>query len=360
MFMLFLICLVVVTQAACPNLCNGNGWCDSFDICHCYVASGTQTGSRPLYHGADCSIKSGAFGISYNYISDSTQGFLPVTYDPSNTLNYVGFLPSNSISSKSKLVAYLNNGYLLASNVGIDVRVVSVDYTGKTLRFQYKTNTQSAFSAEIIASLYPNAYTSKVSAYHVRPDVGNGPTDSGIYMYFSLVDNDFLTQTVNVGDWYFFNVTYNEGVNFDVNNHNTAHSVIECSGQGVVIGGSCQCFDGFSGNACQRSTCPNDCSGHGICSSINTFVEESTIGILSYGGYDGDQQYSCQCDAGYRGSDCSLIECPSGPDPLGGNGGSQGRDCSGRGTCDYSTGLCKCFPGFIGGKCESITTQAVK
>ena len=29
-------------------------------------------------------------------------------------------------------------------------------------------------------------------------------------------------------------------------------------------------------------------------------------------------------------------------------------DCSGRGICDYTTGLCDCFPGYRGTKCDVI------
>jgi hypothetical protein len=47
-----------------------------------------------------------------------------------------------------------------------------------------------------------------------------------------------------------------------------------------------------------------------------------------------------------------LKECPSEEDPVGGPGPSSGRDCSGRGTCDYNRGVCVCYPGFYGISCE--------
>lgn len=47
--------------------------------------------------------------------------------------------------------------------------------------------------------------------------------------------------------------------------------------------------------------------------------------------WDAEKQVGCKCDAGFRGPDCSLQECPSGPDVMGGDGSTKGRDCSGRG-----------------------------
>lgn len=52
-----------------------------------------------------------------------------------------------------------------------------------------------------------------------------------------------------------------------------------------------------------------------------------------------------------------IQECVSRADPLGGYGNEAGRDCSGRGHCDYSSGICKCFQGFHGAACnkQSVT-----
>lgn len=46
-----------------------------------------------------------------------------------------------------------------------------------------------------------------------------------------------------------------------------AHQPAECSDKGVCNRktGKCKCAAGYEGAACQRRTCPNNCSGHGRC-----------------------------------------------------------------------------------------------
>merc|ERR1711988_2040814 len=47
---------------------------------------------------------------------------------------------------------------------------------------------------------------------------------------------------------------------------------------------------------------------------------------------------------------------PSGADPVDGYGNEAGRDCSGRGICNYNDGTCSCFSGYYGTRCQFVTT----
>lgn len=144
----------------------------------------------------------------------------------------------------------------------------------------------------------------------------------------------------------------------------TTRTTMECSGQGICNreSGQCQCYPGYNGDACQRLSCPNDCSNHGRCVKVYEALEQPTV--LQYNGYGNKENiYSCICDPGHRGSDCSLLECPSDKDPMKATNGATAnadeyRDCSGRGNCDYSTGLCGCFDGFYGEACQYASTYA--
>ena len=156
---------------------------------------------------------------------------------------------------------------------------------------------------------------------------------------------------------------------------NAAHRNAECSNIGFCDRdtGKCTCPSGYTGKACARTACPNDCSGHGTCQSLKQFftdADESATTVeggavtLSYAtAWDATKAYGCKCEDGFRGPDCSMQECPSGVDPQGGPDGdgyaipSSGgrveyRDCSGRGICSYTTGLCSCFSGAYGEDCS--------
>lgn len=184
----------------------------------------------------------------------------------------------------------------------------------------------------------------------------------------------------------------------------TAHALAECSNKGQCerSSGVCVCKEGFEGDACQRRSCPNECSGHGRCLSMKQMAMMSDALPLStvttYSGaettttWDEDQIYGCVCDSSWTvglgsgetqtpewfGHDCSLRHCASADDPLtssvdetdcnstlaaGGKGtGESGNlchvDCANRGLCDFKTGLCNCFTGSYGSDCSSTSVLA--
>lgn len=93
------------------------------------------------------------------------------------------------------------------------------------------------------------------------------------------------------------------------------HAVVECANQGACnrVTGECECFDGFEGRACTRMSCPNKCSGNGICKKLKDL---NTTVPYSASNWDADRIGGCLCDPGYYGVDCSLRYCPTGDDPL--------------------------------------------
>lgn len=96
----------------------------------------------------------------------------------------------------------------------------------------------------------------------------------------------------------------------------TAHYYMECSNKGTCdrTGGDCVCFDGYEGVACQRTVCPNSCSGHGTCLTKSQLAQHDYGN--SYNLWDKNVAMGCLCDPGFSGPDCSLKVCKSGIDPL--------------------------------------------
>jgi hypothetical protein len=58
---------------------------------------------------------------------------------------------------------------------------------------------------------------------------------------------------------------------------NDVHPLVECSNKGICDRehGDCACFRGYEGVACERSSCPNECSGRGICYTLKQFADEA-------------------------------------------------------------------------------------
>lgn len=108
------------------------------------------------------------------------------------------------------------------------------------------------------------------------------------------------------------------------------HRYSECAGRGICNrgNGQCECFEGYEGEACHRTSCPNQCSGHGTCEYIEDmefmavhadYDQEdfkSDAKRLDYPWWDRSKTRGCVCDAQYNDIDCSKRICPYGTDIL--------------------------------------------
>ena len=95
--------------------------------------------------------------------------------------------------------------------------------------------------------------------------------------------------------------------------NNTAHAALtECSNMGVCdrATGLCDCRAGFTGEACQRLACQDDCNGRGRCMSMRdaaAVIDGDRLEFEGvYEGWDADMIHGCLCDEGWEGYDCSL------------------------------------------------------
>lgn len=326
-----------VASASCPNQCSGHGRCGTNDICTCYEQTGTYWGARDGFTGADCSLRTCPTAIAWDQISTQENRLFPV-------LAQVG------TSGANKLVAYKDETFNEAQDRVFLVKISTAPTATTAPGFRWKYSTDDDYSLEVTGSVHYNtAYElGNYTGVRVFFDAGVQGTDATKF-------NALTTASMAVDDLYTITAVHNEGVDYVARNDNTAHQYEECAGRGLCDRktGMCDCFVGYTGEACARTSCPGDCNGHGICQDLRRFAADA--GATYTEAWDANAHMGCLCDGGYRGPDCSLVECPSGADPLSFDGGAEGRDCSGRGVCDYSNGQCQCFKGYFGERCESQT-----
>lgn len=103
-----------------------------------------------------------------------------------------------------------------------------------------------------------------------------------------------------------------EGLAWVDGSQTNPHAWAECSNKGICNreSGECECYDQYDGAACERSVCPNDCSGHGTCE----FIEE--LSDYASTNWDHNKIQGCKCDGDWTGTDCSQRICPWGDDPI--------------------------------------------
>jgi len=114
--------------------------------------------------------------------------------------------------------------------------------------------------------------------------------------------------------------------------HPTDHTLSRvCSDNGrCTTSGGCVCAPGWAGPRCSdRATCLRNCSGHGTCAGSRDSGGICTCAVYKLPGIPFDTPR-------FSGEDCSVEHCP---------GWINGKECSGRGSCQQSGGenVCDCF-----------------
>lgn len=132
----------------------------------------------------------------------------------------------------------------------------------------------------------------------------------------SITPSTYKVQWSNTDEWEAYPTNHAHAIAQssagNISDFDEAHFYMECSNKGTCnrATGECQCFPGYTGEACSRTACPNDCSGHGLCRRLIDIVG------IDYNAWDAYKTQRCVCDAGYKGTDCSLQKCPMGDDPI--------------------------------------------
>lgn len=344
-FVAVLAATLLVAQAACPNQCSGHGRCGANDKCECYTQEGTAWSERDGWTGADCSLRTCPLGTAWSAISTQGNVLYSFVFEPNGLTN--SSMDTFDSKNPEPVLNVITDGAFYKDSSDYDatfvVRVVNYSI------FEWKYIDDVTYSNELTMQVDKSA----------AQELG----DSGVRVYWdasAVIYDGYPVDVANLadlrqGDLYTFRVVHQNPTNFNTNDDNSAHQLQECSSRGSCdrTTGECLCMVGYEGEACHRTSCPGNCHGHGVCQAEYRFAADA--GSTYNSAWDQDMNMGCLCDAGWRGPDCTQRECPSGADPLGADGGAEGRDCSGRGVCDYTTGQCVCFKGYFGERCETQT-----
>lgn len=128
-------------------------------------------------------------------------------------------------------------------------------------------------------------------------------------------------------------------VNITAITNQTIHCPANCHNHGYCHLGKCQCFPGFIGHDCADSKHISVFNYNTILTSVLFSLIIVDVCPVFCGGHGQYLQGSCQCEAGWKGRECTvrLDECEI-------------SDCNGNGHCIQ--GICHCQAGFKGEHCD--------
>jgi hypothetical protein len=260
--------------AECPNACSGHGRCGESDQCTCDRG----------YVSGDCSHRA----------CPSATAFVTT---PQGDRNTDGDLADNSFKRLSyNIMTFPINTHTMIMGgqlQGKDCATTSFPCEQEEVRVgdALKIGAETFIIVSIntagdIASITDGSDDDAVA----HADAGTGKTmivvdKPSAIDYANYPVYKFLkTQERPNGDWEIWPGDYhgsgvwdhNEPDSFSANVDTTSandegHFYMECSNRGMCDrkAGVCECFDGYTGTACHRQACPEGCSGHGVCRSVD-------------------------------------------------------------------------------------------
>jgi len=348
------VAMAAVATAECPNACSGNGICGKNDMCVC----------DRNFQGSDCSERVCPYGHAF---ITTPQGDLNMDGDRddnswkrlSSTIS-IFLRDTERLTFVSALRSYdqASSGLGSSEDANMEDGVVELE-AGDKIKVGDEVFTVKKKVSDTIYDMTTHAKQTW-SGYQAYKFISTQARPQGTW---EMWPGDFPGSGTEAAE--------DEG-----------HYYMECSNRGLCDRktGECECFDGYTGIGCTRQSCPEGCSGHGQCDTVeslrvsqptklsitvqthkdskdvytsgphtlqaNDFVKignHKSMKISSteaakitlenefphtlpfgteiwqehhYDLWDSNKNRACKCDPMWTGNDCSLRKCPFGDDPL--------------------------------------------
>lgn len=246
---LALAATAAVVNAECPNACSGHGECGAFDMCTC----------DRNFQGADCSEMVCPYGHAF------------VT-TPQGDLNMDGDRDDNTWK---RLSAFAQTFPLNSNTITLNQALKVADGTAGNIHSNELTTGDlirvgnEVFEVESFPTT-TKIVTTKDSQYDWK--------GQSIFRWVQTQSRPNGAWEMWPGDYFGNGRTRNLHTVDD-----EGHFYMECSNRGICDreSGECQCFDGYTGRGCQRQACPEDCSGHGTCETVDELRKQSPTMLSS-------------------------------------------------------------------------------
>lgn len=330
-------------RLSCPNKCSNNGECQSMES----YALTKDLGFSPIYtytkvwdankiYGCNCD--NGFTGIDCS-LRDCPRGDDPLT----------------GLLSNANEMPYQFNEIQQIQCIATSGKFTLTFYDKTTTWIPYNANTQQLLDIiQALPNLGPNS---------IRLNMGNYPqacSASGSIWQIEFLQN-FGNLPLLIGNSN--ELTINQNIqqvilSISLTQKGTKENAL-CSNRGICnsLTGICECSMNFeSSNGYNQPGSRGDCG-------YETLFTQFCPGLISCSGHGEcsyDPNYTCSCQEGWTGADCSERQCPfdyswfSYPEMDNIAHLSTLMECSNQGICNRVTGICQCNEGFTGASCNRL------